>query len=272
MSTLTMGIDLAAKAEKTAVCLLRWEGREPTLVMLRRGKADDSTPFCDKWLSTTAYGVRGDYGGTITKVGIDDPFGWPIDFLDAMASYRDAPNWPTALDDPRKKFCFRETDRFVRNLTGKQPLSVSANLIAIPAMRCATLLSDIARHKGNESVSRDGSGLCCEVYPDPALRHWTADSPAWADGKSYKGAANGAKRVQLLESLLSALPIGDPLGALEKVSLQDDYLDALVCALVARAAELDQTIRPQDEKQVESAAIEGWIHLPSGQLSDLCAP
>ena len=39
----------------------------------------------------------------------------------------------------------------------------------------------------------------------------------------------------------------------------DDCLDALVCALVARAAQLGRTIGPQDERL---ARLEGWIHLP----------
>ena len=41
----------------------------------------------------------------------------------------------------------------------------------------------------------------------------------------------------------------------------DDVFDALICALVARAATLDLTVRPEHEN-VEIARREGWIHLP----------
>jgi hypothetical protein len=49
----------------------------------------------------------------------------------------------------------------------------------------------------------------------------------------------------------------------------DDRLDAVVCALVARAAERGKTVPPTDE-QSRLARIEGWIHLPEpGSLSEL---
>jgi hypothetical protein len=268
MTTLTMGVDLAAKPAKTAVCILRWGDGKPTVVMLARGKDQDGTPLDDKWISTRAAGLRNDHG-EITKVGIDDPFGWPVEFLDAMTAYRSGPNWPTTIDEPRDQFCLRETDRFILGHTGKRPLSVSTNLIAIPAMRCATLLTDIARHRGVDAVARGGSGLCCEVYPDPALRHWTGGSVAWTDGKSYKGPTNSEKRRALLRVLTDDFPIADPQGALEQVELEDDYLDALICALVARAAELGQTYLPEKGEQSDLAEVEGWIHLPSGPLADL---
>jgi hypothetical protein len=40
---------------------------------------------------------------------------------------------------------------------------------------------------------------------------------------------------------------------------EDDYLDALLCALVARAVELGLTHAPTPAQE-ELARIEGWIH------------
>jgi predicted RNase H-like nuclease len=49
----------------------------------------------------------------------------------------------------------------------------------------------------------------------------------------------------------------------------DDCLDALICALTARAVEKHKTIPPPAEL-ADEARLEGWIHLPeSGALSSL---
>jgi len=127
------------------------------------------------------------------------------------------------------------------------------------------LLTDIARQRGDASVARDGSGLCCEVYPDPALRLWTG-APGNLD---YKGPKRGGRRAEILGSLLAELPIDDPDDRLTQIELQDDYIDALVCALVARAAEVGLTYLPEEGRQVDLAVVEGWIHMPSGDLREL---
>lgn len=269
MPTLTMGIDLAAQPAKTAVCLLRWDEGGPAVVSLRRGRAEDGAALDDEWLVAAATDQSDRHGGEISKVGIDDPFGWPLDFLDAMEAYRHGPQWPSAPGEPRARFRYRATDRFVREQADKVPLSVSTDLIAIPAMRCATLLTEIGRRRGAAAVARDGSGLCCEVYPDPALRHWTRDASPWSQGRSYKGPTNSERRVTLLAALTAALAIDDPGGELEQAAAEDDYLDALLCALVARAVELGQTLPPQTDRQAELALVEGWIHLPCEPLGRL---
>jgi hypothetical protein len=138
-------------------------------------------------------------------------------------------------------------------------------------MRCATILAEVARRRGRRAVARDGSGLCCEVYPDPALRIWTKDSEASLGKASYKRAENSAARVALLAAIRAELPIADPHGRLAMVEREDDYLDALLCALVARAAELGLTHAPTPA-QKKLARIEGWIHLPSAALGELAPP
>lgn len=270
MASVTMGIDLASQPAKTAVCLLRWDnGATPELLMLARGKTDDGTPLHTKWLSTTAYGIRGDYGGTITKVGIDAPFGWPEPYLDAVAAWREAPRWPIGLDDSLDQCRLRETDRAVHRRAKKWPLSVSSEKIALCAMRCAMLLTDIGAHHGDEAVARDGTGLCCEVYPDPALRYWTAGPPpVLRQRESYKDKAS-EKRRELGDAIIKQLPITDEGALLDRLAAQDDFLDALICALVARAAEVGLTQGPETETEVERAPLEGWIHLPREPLSQL---
>src|ERR1700759_4252477 len=136
----TMGIDLAAQAQDTAVCLLAWPcGAPPELLMLGRGKSAAGAAFDDQWLVDVATRDRREHPGEGTKVGIDDPFGWPVPFLDALAAHRDGPAWPTSEDGSTAAFRYRETDRATRarNPSGRWRLSVSSDRIAVPARRCA---------------------------------------------------------------------------------------------------------------------------------------
>jgi hypothetical protein len=272
-ATVTMGIDLAAQPANTAACLLAWPGSgPPELLMLGRGATEDGILHGDEWLASTACGSGHGHPGEVTKVGIDDPFGWPVAFLDALAAHRLGPVWPGPAEARPVDLRYRETDKVVqaRTSTGRWPLSVSSDRIAVPAMRCAAILAEIARRRGAPAVARDGSGLCCEAYPDPALRTWTDEGEASLAGASYKRPENSAARLRLRDSLLEQLPIADPQGRLALLEREDDYLDALLCALVARAAELGLTHEP-DPGQRELAAIEGWIHLPSAPLCALAA-
>jgi Protein of unknown function (DUF429) len=272
LTTVTLGIDLAARPENTAACSIRWGEGKPVVVLLARGKDQEGAPFGDEWISTRAAGLGHDaLGGTVTKVGIDDPFGWPVPFLDAMEAYRTGPSWRQPIEAGTDQLRLRETDRIVHSRTNRWPLSVTSDRIAIPAMRCAGLLTAIAGHLGPAAVSRDGSGRCCEVYPDPALRGWIATTPAALGRTSYKRKENSATRVRLLEALLQQLPLDDPDGQLDKIAAEDDYLDALLCALIARAVELGQTHLPEPGRQAELAEVEGWIHLPNRPLSNLSA-
>jgi hypothetical protein len=97
--TLTLGIDLAAQARNTAVCLLAWpRAAPPEFLMLGRGASAEGAAFDDEWLAGTATGRRREHPGEVTKVGIDDPLGWPVPFLDALAAHRDGPLWLYSCD------------------------------------------------------------------------------------------------------------------------------------------------------------------------------
>jgi hypothetical protein len=48
----------------------------------------------------------------------------------------------------RRLLAYRDTDRFVAGRTGLIPLSVSADRLAHPAMRCAVIKAKIARDVG----------------------------------------------------------------------------------------------------------------------------
>jgi hypothetical protein len=272
--THTLGIDLASQPRDTAACEIVWtaDGRGEVLHITDR---------------LTDSALLDMLEGPVTKVGIDAPFGWPLEFIDALVAYRDRGEWPVPPDDPQGiqgRLVLRETDREVLRVTGipqtgdtaprkgKQPMSVTTSWLAFPAMRCARLLAEVGRRAGGP-VDRSGAGRFVEVYPDAALRQWGLSPAAWTeDPGSYKGSEPAAleRRERLVDALLEATAgwLEIESGLVSFCKRDDDALDALVCALVARAAELGATEPPPVDSRV--ASQEGWIHLPMrGPLSAL---
>jgi hypothetical protein len=222
----------------------------------------------------------------VTKIAIDAPFGWPQPFLQAITGYSRSGEWPIRVDDRtnRAKLFLRETDREVRRVTSapdeqggpplraKQPLSVSTDKISIPAMRCAGILAEFSRRTGGP-VDRSGSNRVVEVYPDASLRQWQLLPREWDElNVGYKGKEPAAleRRAELAGRMTAALSDRLPLAEHEAACAgSDDMLDAVVCALVARAVAAGLTL-PIPEHHVEIARAEGWIHLPvRGSLAGL---
>jgi predicted nuclease with RNAse H fold len=226
---LTLGIDLASQARNTAACVVDWDHRRVAALSLGWSDAELINAI-----------TRAD------KTAIDAPFGWPEPFVQALTAER----WPSGPGEPRTRFERRETDRWVHRETGKLPMSVSTDRIAYCAMRARVLIGD---------EPRDGSGRVVEAYPDASLRRWL---PALWPGPSYKGPSGRERRARIVGALAFDLD-GHERACLDS----DDCLDALVCALVARAAARGETHPPEDGRL---ARVEGWIHLPRpGSLSRL---
>ncbi len=215
----------------------------------------------------------------VSKTAIDAPFGWPQPFLQAITGYSRHGDWPIAMDDRtgRAKLYLRETDREVRRVTSapdgeggpmlraKQPLSVSTDKISIPAMRCAGILAEFGRRTGGPVDRSGGASRLVEVYPDASLRQWMLLPREWDEANvGYKGKEPAAleRRAELAARIAAALGARLPLGEHEAAcAASDDLLDALICALVARAADQRLTL-PIPERFAELAREEGWIHLP----------
>jgi hypothetical protein len=269
MNSITIGIDLASQPAETAICAIDWEPLTPVMRMLAVGE-HEGCELHDKFLVTTIAGLRQFPEELIAKVAIDAPFGWPEEFVQAVVEHHWNGRWPGGIDNPRARFYWRQTDRHVRAQTGKVPLSVSSDKIAAVAMRCAVLLDYLGEQCGPAAVDRTGDGLVCEVYPDPALRHWTAGDPlSLQPRESYKRKAGAARRRDLLEIVRKRLPLEDPEDLLRTCVDHDHALDALVAALVARAVSLGLT----DSMDLidDQISREGWIHLPTSPLADLRA-
>jgi predicted nuclease with RNAse H fold len=246
----TLGIDLAAQPANTSACAIDWGPGSPVVSDLRSGLDDEA-------LLDAISGAD--------KVGIDAPFGWPDQFVEAVSAHRDRAGWPGSGEDQdvyRFHLSFRATDRRLIEQGARRPLSVSTDLIGVVAMRCAYLLDRLATR--GEPVDRAGSGKVIEAYPAPALTGWGLS------GVGYKSRVGVARLPELLFRL------EDGLGGLEMTPQQRDAaesdhncFDALVASLVARAAALGLTQPPESPEDAERAVREGWIHVPTNPLAHL---
>jgi predicted nuclease with RNAse H fold len=231
----TLGIDLASDPAKTGVCVVEWAAGEAVVERLEVGADDDAVLESHLRVDVT---------------GIDAPFGWPLPFERMLAgeTSRWAGPWsPERRDELR----FRRTDFMVREIAGRWPLSVSSDLIAVPTMRCVGLLEKMG------VADRSGDGRVYETYPACALQRWGFRSTG------YKGTKKRAVRERLWSKLRDRMPwlrFSDP-NQEQLVVDRDDALDAMVAALIARAAKKNLTIPPA-EGQRERARTEGWIHVP----------
>lgn len=243
---ITAGVDLSSQAAKTAACVIDWSDQRATVVELTLGVDDDSI---------SAHIAR------VDKLGIDVPLGWPIAFAEAVVGYSLDGSWPTEYrHNANASYRYRRTDLWLwKDLGMSPPLSVSADRISLPAMRAAALLSHVPQH-----TPRDGSGVVVEVYPAAALRRWGLRS------RQYKRKENSHARRDLVARLLSETTwLSIESSGVDLCIDSDDAFDALVAALVARAAAME-LVEPIPGEELASALREGWIAVPiDGSLNRL---
>jgi hypothetical protein len=235
---ITLGIDLASQPRSTAACAIEWNAGRARVVDVACGQDDDA-------LLARIAGAD--------KVGLDVPFGWPDAFVDAVAGFHAGRDWPPA---ELVALRFRETDRVVAARTGRWPLSVSTDLIGVPAFRAARLLARVAAADG--PVDRSGAGRLVETYPAAALRRWGFAATG------YKRREGRAGLTELLRELRRRTRgwLDLDTAARRLCGASDDALDSLVAALVARAAALGLCESPPPHLAA-AATREGWIALPA---------
>ncbi|AGL18533.1 DUF429 domain-containing protein [Actinoplanes sp. N902-109] len=241
----TLGVDLAAADERTALAEIDWYAGGAAVRNLRLGVTDQEIVQAV---------------GRADKAGLDCPLGWPVAFAEFLAAQQHGrvPAPPDGRTGAawRRRLAYRVTDEVVRARTGLIPLSVSADRIAHAAFRCAALLAALP-----QPVDRTGAGVVVEVYPAAALHRW---------GLAHRGYKTTGHAF-LVDDLLTAAPWLD-LGACEPLCRSShDAFDAVIAALAARAAALGATGVP-DAAQRAAARTEGWIAVPTGELADLPDP
>lgn len=239
------GIDLAAEPKGTVLAVIEFSKNTAKLIYLQQG-LDDQALIADT--------------ENAEKIGIDCAFGWPIQFADFMAKHQNLES-KDLIDggmDYRRELSFRETDREIRRLTGRWPLSVSTDRLGLTAIRCAGLLSKY-QAKGIE-IDRAGSKLLVEVYPGATLRNWKLDTTGYRTSPEA--------RASLLEQLEQQAPWLEIYSFRTQMIESADCFDAVIAALVARAVYQGNYKKPTSE-QFESARVEGWICLPTEKIATL---
>ncbi|WP_405014105.1 DUF429 domain-containing protein [Kitasatospora sp. NBC_01539] len=251
----TVGVDLAGRTGTTGVCRVTW-GRRPAVELLPARHDDDLLAA-----------MR-----SADKTGLDSPLGWPVAFTALLAAHRTGVELPAlahhaACADGRpglgNTFTHRLTDDVAWKRTGagkQRPLSVSADKLGIVAIRAVGLLARLA--EGGLAVPRDGSGPVAEVYPAFALIQWGLGPEG-----TYKGKEATAARARILAGLEAGLDLDLSGRVRDRCVASDHDLDALISAVVARAAARGLTEVPVTDHERAMAAVEGWMHLPRRDVS-----
>jgi hypothetical protein len=243
----SLGIDLASQNKKTAACRIEWGESSAKALEPRMGQANGDSL---DWLVELC--------GPPDWIGIDAPFGWPEPMVTAVADWATRKPWPAT--NPRD-LRLRLTDQHVYSATGLTPLSVSSDRIAIVAWRCAQLLTLLAA--GGPAIDRTGADGIYEVYPGAALSCWGLDRAGYKTrGSAEAKLGQRDARSKLIAELALRAPWLQLSEARDACIESDDALDALLAALVARAASRGRTIAPPTDGQMTTLVREGWIHLP----------
>jgi hypothetical protein len=217
----TVGVDLATEPANTAIAVIEWRSAGARVVAAELPGGDDAV-------------LR--HAQDADKVGIDCPPGWPdtfVEFLNAHDEHR--LRLPEEMTSAawRRSLAYRSTDEHVRSTLGTIPLSVAADRIGITAMRAARLQVLLAAQ--GHTIDRAGSGLIVEVYPAAGLKRWNLPH------RSYKGNNGRSALNELVDQLQERAPWLN-LGHREQDCRRSDHvLDAVVAALLARAAALNLT-------------------------------
>lgn len=235
-----VGVDLAAEPKRTGLAILVDRDSRIEIESVHVGATDEDV--------LTAIAAS-------TKAGVDVPFGWPRRFAELVEGHRtDTLQAPSDTGpDWRREVLFRATDAEVRRTVGKTPLSVAADKIAYPAIRWAGIAARL-RERGMP-VPPDGSGIACEVYPDAALAAWGLAHVR------YKGKEAADSRRMLIEEISERLPRLDWTHHRDTCAADDNALDAVIAAVVARHVAIGHAVPPPSHL-AELAAEEGWIWVP----------
>jgi hypothetical protein len=257
----TVGVDLSATKARTACVSIEWGGGEALVAepALQVGRVELVRRL-----------ALGDW------IGVDAPFGWPNAMVQAIHGYSSAEGVWSELD--KDSFRFRCTDHHIHDMvlaeTGQKhwPMSVASDRLALTAWRAAQLREDGFKGSGMR-FALSGADRVLEVHPPAALLLWGFSSSGYKKSRDpARREVEGQARLDLLSAVEEKAPwLGWAPNAREVCARNDDALDAMLSALVARAAALGLTKLPEPDQQ-ELAKVEGWTHLPfKGSLPQLAS-
>ena len=181
-------------------------------------------------------------------IALDAPLGWPVE-LGIELTLHEAGE--PIENDPNLLFR-RGTDRFIREIIGKQPLDVGADRIARTAYAALRVLGDLRIRTGSPiplawEPAQLKSTSAIEVYPAATLRAHNISVPG------YKEKDNDQARKTMITRLREIMEIPIDTSLIER---NDNALDAVLCVLAGLDFLSGNDYPPID---LNLAKKEGWI-------------
>jgi predicted RNase H-like nuclease len=182
-------------------------------------------------------------------LALDAPLGWPETLSKALSMHKAGQEIKA---DPNSLFR-RETDRFLAEAIGKQPLDVGADRIARTAHSALKLLHELRNLTGCKIPLAWSPKLgerieSIEVYPAGTLT--ALELP----NKGYKKATDEIVRSEIIHGLRDRIEISPNQG--EALKKNADLLDAVICIQAALDFLNWRILPPRD---LELSQKEGWI-------------
>lgn len=201
-----------------------------------------------------------------TAVGVDTPFGWPVEFTHFVAGWR-ADGSGETVPPPTPAFRYRLTDRLVCERLKKNLLSVSSDLISLAARSWVALVQQAGLGPQIDCGVPGAAAArptLIEVYPGATLTAVCGARPeVRLDG--YK--KNPHVRRALLRGLAAEFALDlcgheeQVLGSGGRCDTFDAVVAALTTAIYAGLVPGWQICRPESEDP-STLCQEGWIYFP----------
>jgi predicted nuclease with RNAse H fold len=186
-------------------------------------------------------------GSERTLIAIDAPLGWPAALGRVLGSHRAGQLLPASANELFR----RRTDRWVKQVIGKQPLDIGADKIARASWQALNVLDQLRSESGRPiplawRPDFDEAVAVIEVYPAASLE---------ANGLSSKGYKDPLRGTDARGRLSGALAWRAPwLAGL--VGNKVDVFDAGLCAIAGADFVDGCAAVPED---LALAQQEGWI-------------
>jgi predicted RNase H-like nuclease len=239
VATTLIGIDCAVQAQNIGLArALFEEGKTHLEQVLLGSQVVSIAEIVAGWLAVS----RG------ALLVLDAPLGWP----DALGSALHVHQAGLPIQGEPNDLFRRYTDRFVRGMTGKQPLDVGADRIARTAQAALKLLEEIRVLTGKPIPLAWQAGVSAgvqaiEVYPAATLIVHGMQM------RGYKLKDGHDARKQIIRKLGKQIDLPAETALLEDSA---DALDAVVCLLAGVDFLRGEVYPPRDLALVRK---EGWI-------------
>jgi len=239
MEVNVVGIDCATDPRNVGYAFGRFFGGCTVVEHVAVGTADLSpVRAITDWLDSCS---------DATLIALDAPLGWPAPLAEALQNHKAGQPLPTEAN----RLFRRETDRVIRERTGKQSLDVGADRIARTAHAGLSLLGELRSNLADPiplaSSVPTSDRRAIEVYPAATL------AAHQIDARGYKAALGKKKREWVLSQVEKQIAVQAVIPDLDRGS---DGIDAALCVLAAHDFLLGTAIAPDEETPYRT---EGWI-------------